>query len=494
MIKNINITWVRWIEINCSIKKNIIIEWDNWTWKSSVINLIKEAFKWKTSIKEWDVTITTEETTIGIKNWKLFSSPWLGVKMDLMTPWFLMNWTWVTWVNKTTEDRRKTISDLLWIDRDWFFKDAWIDYDIKWLTGELKDLRSKEQAYSLELIETENKIKDLKTIKKPKEVILTQWNENEYKAIQERIKVKGNSIVWLDFDWIKPEEIILEMWNEKEFEQLNKELQQIKNEWTSIKESCSTCGQKILDADLVKESLRKKYADKVKEITDFNIVKNNVSEYNLYRDKLSKYENWLKKLEETKENNLRFQEEIIELEKDLSEFKLVTWNKEEYLKYQESLNEYNKFMNTKKILWDRVKDLESKIKWLDSLSIETKVRKYKDTEKEFVKWVENKLVVGDLKIIFFEELKTANQEWELYKPTFNLEYKWVTYDECSSGQRYTIDCILAYLFIKVYWILDFILIDSAEIWDTNLKSLINNELKDLQVIATRIKNSKLIIK
>jgi hypothetical protein len=493
MIKNIDIRNVRWVTLNSKLKTKTIIQWDNWVGKSTVVNIIKDMFKWKTSFK-WDVNITTDDWNIIMKNWKLFENIWLWIKMDLMTPWFLMNWSSVKWINATTEDRRKTISDLLWIDRDWFFKEAWVEWNIKWLHSQLKDIKSKEQAYSMELIETENRIHNLEKIDKPDEVILTQWNEATLKSIEQSLINLNSKIVWLDWDVIKLEEIVLVQWNEHELNNLKKDMLFIESEWQSIKSNCPTCWQVLLDTEDIKNKLRIKWIEKKNEIDNFILIKNNVLEYNIYKDNLNKYENWIKERNRITDSNLQLLNDIKVLEDQKLHFKLVTWNEDEYIKYQEVVWVYNEYITTKKILEERINDLSNKIKWLDSLSIEEKILKYKDTEKSFVQWVENKLVVGDIKIIFYRELVSPNTDGEFFTPTFNIEYKGKLYDECSSWQKYTIDIMVAYMFIKVYWILDFILIDSAEIWDVNLNSLINNELKDLQVIYTRISNWDLIIK
>ena len=493
MIKNITIKNVRWINLDIQAKKVNCISWKNATGKSTITQLIRELYRWKTSIKEWEVTIMdSDKNSLISKKWKLFWWIWLWDRMLLMTPWFFMWQQTVTWINKTKEEKRKTISELLWIDRDWFFEKNWVDYSIKWLNQELRDLNTTEIAYWEQLIETENQLKDLVEVKEIPEVKLIEWNENELELLKDRL----NNI--LDKEELQSvpnvEEVKLIEWNETELNILKAELESIVSEWKNIPTVCDKCWQDIKDAEKQKLILRDKYKAKAKQIKEFKLVKSNLSEYNKYKDELNNRNNVIENNRRIELNNNFINKTRINLEKQIKEFKLVKWNKEEYIEYINSSKDYIEYKTKKESLEKRKKELEDKIKSFNSKEIEDRIKKYKDTERKFIEWISDKLVLWDLKIIFYKELKTPNSDGDLYSSEFNIEYKWKLYDELSWWERWIVDIILASIFIKQYWVLDFIVIDNAEISEENIQKVIKEYLSDLQVFYTKINTKDLEIK
>jgi ABC-type dipeptide/oligopeptide/nickel transport system ATPase component len=494
MIKNINIKDVRWISLDITAKKINCISWKNATGKSTIVQLIRDLYRWKTSIRKWEVTIIdSNKNTLISKNWKLFWWIWLADRMLLMTPWFLMGNQTIVWINKTKEDKRKTISELLWIDRDWFFEKHGVDYSIKWLNQELRDLNTTEIAYWEQLIETENQLKDLVEVKEIKEIKLIEWNENELDLLKDRLSNLWNEEELKGLFAEIPEVKLIE-WNEKELERLKSELNQIVLEWKNIPTVCDKCWQEIKDSDKQKWILRDKYKDKVKEIKEFKLVKSNLNEYNEYKEHINKLNNRLEENKRIIESNKLLEEKKTNLEKQIKEFKLVKWNREEYIEYTNSSRDYIEYKTKKESLEKRKKELEEKIKSFNSKEIEDKINKYKETEKKFIEWVSDKLVLWDLKIIFYKERKTPNSDGDMYSSEFNIEYKWKLYNELSWWERWVVDIILASIFITSYNVIDFIVIDNAEISEQNIKKVIKDYLSDLQVFYTKIDNKNLEVK
>ncbi len=490
MIQKLNVKWVRWINLDLSPKKINCLAWKNASGKSTVISLIRDIYRWKTSIKEWETTIMDSDNTLINKNWKLFWKINIWDQMLLMTPWFFMGQKTIPWINKSKEDKRKTISELLWIDRDEFFLDNWVDYNIKWLNQELRDLNTTEIAYWEQLIEAENQLKDLVKVKKPKEIKLTNGNENDLELLKSQLNNLWEPEVC---NWLhkKPKEVKLIEWNKHELDNLNNELQVILSDGKSIPSVCDKCWQDIKDADKQKGILRKRYADKLAEINNFKLIEGNINEFNNYKDELNKYNNSIKEKDRIENSNKIISERKKEIEDKIKNFKLIKWNSEEYIEYTNANGEYISYNSKKETLEKRIKEIEDKIKSFNSKEIEDKIKKYKDTEKKFIKWIDNKLILWDLKIIFYRESITPNSDGDMYISDFNIEYKGKLYNELSGWESWVVDIILAAIFINQDKLIDFITIDNAEISEDNIKKVIKDYLWDLQVFYTKISKTDL---
>ena len=480
---------IRWINNTFKFNNLNVLTGENWSGKSSIINLIKDMLRGKTDIKEWWAMLNywwkddENKMNINIQNGRIFESP--HIDMDLSTPWFLMGkGKLISGINKSMEDRRKTISDFLKIDRDWFFKKEWVSPDIKWLTSELKTLRTKESVLTWELMEKESL--SITNIDKPKEVKLVQstlsnqWELDNLNSRLENIKYEDCPIVE-----INPKKVILIQWNELEYNNLKKELVNITTEGRNIPVTCPTCWQDIKDAEQMKAALRVKYNEKVKEIKSFNIVSSNIELYEQYRSDLEKYNKRNLEIQNIDLNNKRKTEEINDLKQQIKDFKLIkstNWNEKEYEAYQTALSNYN---SNKQIIKSREEDIEKikeKIKAIPTIDIEAKIKKYKETELKFVESLKDKLKVGDLEFIFYTELKSPNINWESFKSTFEIKYKGKNYNECSSWEQGIIDVMIAYLFLEDRPLL----IDNWEISDEKLKEFIKDYWKDITIICTRI--------
>lgn len=502
MIKSIELLEVRWITTNIEFNKLNFIEGRNWSWKSTIIDLIKWMYKWKINIKSW-ISILTDTDWLVLRNevW-ILTNKWfaLWTDIELCTAWFFMWWTQISWINKSQEDKRKTISELLWIDRDQFFKDKWIDYDIKWLTWELKELKIREDTYTDSLIKTENDLDWLEVVTEPIEIKYNEtveWNQSELDRLKDNLK----SIRLIDTkQWLlkEPKEVLLIQGNQNELDQLNKELQNIWIEGKNIPAKCDKCNQDIVNAEDIKKSLRIKYTKKLEEISIFKLEKSNQLDYEIYQREYALYDSAVIQYKKDIEDNKNIQINVDDINKKIKEFKLIKttlWNIEEFAKYKDELSLYKVYESSKKQLEENIEWFINDIKWLDWKTLEKKIKKYKLIEKEFVSSVGNQLQLWDLQIIFYKELKSPNTKWEMFTETFDIKYKGKLYNEISGWERAVIDILIAKLFIDKNDIIDFMLQDNAEISKEVLTSVYTDVLeKDkIQLIATRISNTELII-
>jgi len=471
-----------------------VLSGKNWTGKSSMIQIIKDLFRGKSDIKQWSAHLqygwvgSDYESVIDITNGRIFESP--SIDMDLASPWFLM-WKGklISGINKSMDDRRQTISRFLKIDRDWFFKKAWTSSDIKWLTSELKTLKTEESVLTWELMERES-LWEMK-MDKPKEVKLiptTIWNQSELDRLTERSEsIKEEEVPEA---LLKPKEVIFDSWNVSDLEHLRSQLEDIKTEGSNIPDSCDKCWQSIVDAEKMKASLRTKYSTLLNKINTFDLKESNQAEYKSYIESLRLYDNRTVNRMDITARNLEKVNELKIILKDINEFKLVEstkWNESEYEAYQVELSNYNANEQVKKSRLDDIAKLHEKIKAIPTIELELKIKKYKATELKFVESLKDKLIVGDMQFIFYKELKSPNTNWEMYKPTFEIVYKWKDYNECSGGEQGIIDVMIAYLFLEDR----VLLIDNAEIGTEELKWFIEEYCKDIKVICTRITKSKL---
>ena len=485
--------WIRNINETFIMNNNInVLSGKNWSGKSSIIQIIKDMLRGKTDIKDWSAILqygwvgSDYDLTVNVQKGRIFDSPQIDI--DLATPWFLM-WKWklVSWVNKSMDDRRQTISRFLKIDRDWFFAEQKCNPDIKWLTSELKTLKTEESVLTWELMERE--WIDITNIEKPKEVKLvpgTLWNQSELDSLQARL----DSIKMGEVPVIvpKPKEVKLDVWNIQAFNKLKEWLTDIKNQWLNIPTTCDKCWQDISDAEQMKEALRKKYANLVREIKAYDLKESNQEKYEQYRSDLDLHTNSVTRAENVKSNNLDKENQKKALAEEIKSFKLVTttkWNEEEYEKYQHDLSNYNANEQIKAIREKYITTLKDKIKAIPTVDIEVKIKKYKECELKFVESLKDKLKLWDLEFIFYKELKSPNVNWEMFTPTFEVTYKGKNYNECSWWEKWIVDIIVAYLFIKESN-LDMILIDNAEVGVRELQEIIKEYLSDVKVICTRI--------
>jgi len=498
MINNITLQNVRWINESFKLKKWLnVFTWKNGTGKSTIIKSIIDWFRWeKISVKEWEMSLSYGDSVINRQKNKLFSSPKSDI--DLCIPWFLM-WKQkvIKWVNSTTEDRRNTISNLLWIDRTKFFLDAWIDYDLKWLSSQLREMEVTSNTYTRELLELEQtKIEEVKEPKEVKLVSSTIWNKWELDRLKESLK--SDRLIKEDIPKAlsKPIEVILVKWNESEYNNLKKELANIITEGKNIPVTCSTCWQDIKDAEQMKAALRIKYNNKAKEIKNFDIISSNIELYEQYRSDLELYNQSITRQTNVESRNIDIENQVKEINKQIKEFKLIEsteWNEEEYNSYKTEVTSYEVYKQSLENKDNKIKDLKSKIKWLSTQSIKDKIELYKDTELNFINYVDDKLTVGDLKFKFYKRNISPNSDSE-FSPIFTIEYKWIPYNELSWWQQWVVDIIVSYLFISKDTNIDFILIDNAEIWSEELNEVISNYLNDIQIITTRITNKNLELK
>lgn len=517
MLKNITINNTRWIELSKELSNLNFIKWWNWAWKSTFINLINDIYKWKTTIKEWVVTIIDDSMNpIIMEKWVIHNSPALKEQADLSFPWFFMNKE-TKGINLTKEDKRKTVSTVLGIDREEFFKSKWLDFfDVKWIKAEIKTKETQAQTLWAEIIEKENSLKDLVVPAKPRAVTLKESNSQELELLKSRYEMKEKQLYTLKdnlskLDLSEPKEVVLSKtqnikWNENEIAFMKKELEDLKVRWTKLKQEleslnwwiCPCCKQSFKDDEAILEkeeellSLRKEYARINKELTETipvktEIIKWNEVEYATYNSALQQYKRNLEMKDSYNEQIIDLEDELIRINKSIKEFKLIKWNSEEYNKYNILLNEYNKAVTLKESLEEDIKNLEIKISNLSTEDLEAKLNLYKETEKQFIDFCEDKLRLDeDTKFIFYRKLKSPNTNWDEYESDFNIEYKWKLYSECSAWEKWYIDILIAKMFIDSFGIQDFILIDNAELSTDNLNKIIKEQLEWFQVFATRI--------
>ena len=535
MIKTLQLNNIRWIDQTFNLDKLAVFTWWNAVGKSTILQVIKEIYKGKNTIKKWTATIIDDDwVMLQMVNWLLPNKDLkLWSDMDLMIPWFFLKWKKIKWLNSTKEDQRKTISDILWIDRDKFFLDKNIDYDLSWLTWDLRDIKVRETTYTEQLLKAETELSLIKDISKPKKVTLVRGNENELQNLKDQI-----SKLWDRLQDVKilikcPDEIELiqdkvTQGNEKDLEDLRIKLSKIIAEWKAksleienlklwtIKEYCPTCNQKLsnIDAALTieqdkydakiielrnkKDELIKEYNLCNKEIKEFELIKTetikwNFDEYERIKEEINIAKQRDIEISKAIENNLIVEKEKRIIEDKISKFKLTKWNQDKYEEYNIKLNDYNKNIlekeNLEKQIDDYIKDIES-LNWKE---IEDKILKYKIIEKEFINSIEWITKIWDLEFTFYKELKSPNAKGEMFQSDFNIKYKGKMYDECSWWEQSIIDIILAKIFIKHSWLLDFILIDDTEISRDNLRNVIKEHLQDLQVITTRIWEGELTL-
>lgn len=524
MLKQINLNKVRWISKNFfNLWKVNYIYWRNGAGKSTVISSIIDSFKWKSWIKDGDISIFLDDTTeMSIKKWVVKWSVWLWKEMDLQVAWFFMNKE-TSWVNKTKDEKRQTIFNVLWIDREQFFKDSWVDFDIKWIRKEIKELEIKSKTLTWELLDVQSKLNSLEEIKKPKEVKLKEWNEEQYNLelynFQEKeLEVKKLNWELQYIELNKPEKIelikteIIEG-NENEYQSLSNKIQEIKDKgkeiWDKLKSLqewvCPCCKQTYSNPEEIDslskqlEELRIKYSEYAKEYNEFNLIKREVKEgnekeYSEYLVELERYNNSLIRKEQIKEELTIKAFKLWELKTKVDSMKLVKSNRDKYDQYLVELKSYNEYLSNKKFLEDNIEDLKNKIRENSSIDLQTKLALYKKTEKEFIAMLEWKARLDeDTKFIFFRELKTPNTDGDFYTSDFDIEYKGKLYSECSMWEKAYIDILLAKMFIDYNAVLDFIVIDNAELSDENLDKIIKEQLTWYQVFATRITDGDLDI-
>lgn len=494
-VSKVSLVNVYWITEDFNLKDFNTISGPNGSGKSTIINSIIEVLKWKTNIKDWKAEITFDDWQVySIAKGKLIWSPWFGNQMDLMTPWFLMNGTPVTWINKTHEDRRKTLSEVLGIDRDQFFKDAGIDYNTKWLASELKDLKTREATYTSEIIKEEEKLMNHKAIDKPTTVELIEDNSQWLTHLKEKVEHLKSLIKSLQALPEKPTPVQLIQWNESDLNTMKSQLTSILEQWKSVTDTCPTCSQKLPDAETVKQKYRNDYKELWEKINNFILQPSNTEEYMQYQKAQSNYDNIFSNNKIIEEENAKIQTRITQLEEEIKNYKLVSGNTDAYKAYQEVLSLYNQ--DQAAIQWAklRIEEMTSIIQSLNTDEIEDKIKAYKKTERKFVEFVENKLAIWDLRILFYRELKTPNTDGDIYTPTFEIEYQWKPYSELSAWFKWVVDILLARIFIQAYKLIDFVLVDNAEISAENIKMIQEEYFKDFQFIHTSIAKTKLSIK
>jgi len=518
MIKNITLKWVRGISKSFELKEwlnNFV--WKNWTWKSTVIQSITDAFRWeKIQVKEWEMTLNYDDNMIQRNANRLFSSPKSDI--DLVLPGFLM-WKHKTikGVNSTNEERRITVSNLLGIDRTKFFLDAWIDYDLKWAMAELRDMNTKSSTYADELITLESK--KSKKLTKPTVVKLIQWSEEKVEKWNAyELESLNNSLSNLRLKWKKvpeeptsidkidfiPDSVITE-WNQSEIDSMKKQLAEIAAKWQNMPDICEACGQTIQDVESAKAKLRLEYTQLSTNINNTKVIDrevqpSNLEAYNKNANDIADYNLEVLTRNNIIESNTSIEAEAKEIQSKIDNFKLVKdtvipaviWNDSEYQDYLDADRAYALAQQESKWIKDRIKETKAKIKSLSTEKLEDKIEAYKDTELAFVESVDKQLTVGDVKFVFYKA-NTSPNATEPYAAVFDILYNWKSYTELSGWEQVIVDVVIATLFIKKLT-LDFILIDNAEISDSNIKMLMKEYLDWVQVICTRIWTSPLTLK
>lgn len=517
---------IRWINWTFELKDLNVFKWSNWVGKSTVLQIVKELLQGKTSIKEWTAILEMDWQVINMTNWVIFNSP----KINIRDLWFL-SWKGkqVKWINSTKEDRRKTIFNLLNIEQ--------FEGDIKWLTWELKEAQIKESTLMDELMEKES----LWTMEmdKPKEVKLVPgiiWNQSELDRLKESLD--SDRFIGEDIPSIHPKPTEVKLTersvvegNSKELEKLKAELEAIKTEWLNkkieiesvelenIQEKCPTCQRDYDNTDQAKIIARttyddlisrltaekqliwNKYTSKANEIKAFKLIEDVVTESNVelyeqYRSDLELHNQSISRKTNAESRNIDIQNQLKEINKQINEFKLVTetkWNEVEYEKYQQDLANYNANETVKKSRLQDIESLKTKIQEIPTVDIKSKIKRYREDELEFVKSIEDKLTIGDIKISVFTELKTPNAAWEMFKSDFKILYKWKEYDELSTWYQVICDVVIEKLFMINEWS-KLLLIDNAEISTENLDKIIKEELQWITILTTRISNTDLILK
>ena len=430
MIKNLIIDNVRWISKVFDFWRINVIRWRNGSGKSTISKLIFDLYKWKSDIKEGAVTIIDDDWyEISSNKGTVHNSPNVWVELFLSQVSSFMKKE-VAWLNKTKEDKRKLISEVLWINREKFFADNNCKDDISWLRKELNQRKISSNTLLKELIEKENQLNSLDKVKK---VELVQSNVTELTNLKNQLSSKK-----LTIDNLK--NLISNLEAEKPKEEVKEEVK-----------VCPTCWTKLTKPIIV-----------TKPVTDNSEV-----------------------IKIRKEDLAKAEDEAKLLEDKINSFKVVEWNDEEYRKYIQ-------FKNTQEYLKKDIKELKDKIKSLETVSLEMEIQRYKDINLLFIQDCENKLRLNDdISFIFYRKLKSPNAEWEEYTSDFDIEYKWRVYSELSSWEQVYVDILISKMFIDYYWLVDFIVIDNAEISDENLKKIIVEELQWFQVFITRISNTDL---
>ena len=525
------IEWVRWISNSFDFNENLnVLEGENGTGKSTILSLIKDAYKGKTTIKDWYMKLSdSNNIEISIVEWKVKNSPKLDKDIDILIPWVFMNDTRYIGINKTKEDKRKFLSDILWIDREWFFKEAWINYDIKWLISELRDEKVRQIEWANDLSNIKKQLEELEEVKEPTKVQLVTSNESELQLLKDRLNEYKSSYI----DIKEKKELLPEIklvidkkieGNEKELQAMKEELEKIVVKWKEIrnklsnlkikevKDKCEYCWQSLNNELAIKQSekdynnkkleletnleeITKSYKKLSKEINDFVLIETKLIKWNQedYEQRL-KDNNEIIKYNNDIDKDIKFNKEldikIKDIEDKIKSFKLTKWNQKEYEEYQSLLSDYNSYKSNKELLEKQLLVITDKIKSSKVVEIEDKISSYKETELSFIKFIENKITIWDLKFIFFRESKDKNADSQFISD-FDIEYKGKLYSNLSGWEQAMVNIILSSILIKAYnkksgGDIDFILIDNAEISTENLKLVIKEYLQWFQVITTRI--------
>lgn len=525
------IEWVRWVSNSFDFNENLnVLEGENSTGKSTTLSLIKDAYKGKTTIKDWYMKISdSNNIEISIVEWKVKNSPKLDKDIDILIPWVFMNDTRYIGINKTKEDKRKFLSDILWIDREWFFKEVWINYDIKWLISELRDEKVRQIEWANELSNIKKQLEELEEVKEPTKVQLVTSNESELQLLKDRLNEYKSSYI----DIKEKKELLPEIklvidkkieGNEKELQAMKEELEKIVVKWKEIrnklsnlkikevKDKCEYCWQSLNNELAIKQSekdynnkkleletnleeITKSYKKLSKEINDFVLIETKLIKWNQedYEQRL-KDNNEIIKYNNDIDKDIKFNKEldikIKDIEDKIKSFKLTKWNQKEYEEYQSLLSDYNSYKSNKELLEKQLLVITDKIKSSKVVEIEDKISSYKETELSFIKFIENKITIWDLKFIFFRESKDKNADSQFISD-FDIEYKGKLYSNLSGWEQAMVNIILSSILIKAYnkksgGDIDFILIDNAEISTENLKLVIKEYLQWFQVITTRI--------
>lgn len=514
MITKISLKWVRWISESFALKEWLnVFNGKNGTGKSTVIQSISDAIRWeKIQVKEWEMTLEYDGLIVSRNANRLFTSP--KIDIDITLPGFLMGkHKLIKGVNTTQEERRKTVSNLLGIDRTKFFLDNKVDYDLVGLTSELRDLNTRSSTYTEQLCELESQ--KIPEVKKPKEItFIPSTLDNFIKGNSDQLKFLKEQLSSIDpykevlevppmpaeiiFQWEK----IINEWNSQEYILLSEQLEDIISQWKNVPSRCSTCWQDILDAEKVKASLRSKYNELKASLDNFvfiekQIAPSNIEAFTQYQKDIATYNAALKEIYDIWTYNTQIKSKIDSLQKQISEFQLIEdktipgqiWNEELYNQYLQDDKNYALYVNSKENTEKQILDLKKKIKDLSTKPIEDKISKYKEVELMFIESIHSQLTVGDVKFIFYKT-NTSPNAIEPYSAVFDIEYKWKMYDQLSWGEQVVVDVVIATLFLSKST-LDFILLDNAEISNENLKMLHDEYLNGIQLITTRISNKEL---
>jgi len=464
MIKSIKIDYPEyWVKVSETFWPWVnVLEKPNGYGKTIILRTILSAYSgtfiWSRTLPSGSAEIILDDKTL-----MMSKSMWIGIDKVNAIAKHIMPWAFM---DLSTPEQRKTIVDLLEIDRLWFLSSAF-----DWFLS-AKGVWEKQEDGS---IITTIKYSDTLAKETKQSIAESKWKEDQLLSDITRLQWNINSFKKKEFKDIDNynifEQEVVRQWSElvsghqenvrksnsdKSLLESNKAalLKEYSVLQSQLNGTCPTCNQSI---DVDTTAINSK-------------IDQNITEWKEIADKLSKF----KTLDALPILNT--------LEEKAKHLAMEIPKKPAEARYTEQ-HDYNNQLQSQKFTNEELELKKKDLRELWELDNQAVLDCIDRAQKEFTKTLEKKISSLWLEIELFKTQKNGT-----VKETFNVSLDGKPYSELSQWNKIILQVKMALVFIKKLW-LDFMLIDEAgtlgqESFDMIVKAC--SELdSNIQIIAMR---------